>query len=313
MSHIRVSPWPRTPQACAALRDLLLRSERRNRRLPKFLMRFLLRSAAKKSRLARAMFGTDAAYLDGMSTYVMKLGPGNLLPPYDTPTDRSFASSPHVAFMRLRTQQVAGLLADRLTAELAAEDARPLHMINIAGGPAIDSLNALILVASNSPGLLDRPIVVHVLDLDDAGPAFGANALIEMKKEGSRLDGLDVDFRHLAYDWNDTSTLQRLLDGLIMQNAVIVASSEGGLFEYGSDDAIVSNLEALHAGGSGARCVVGSVTRADETRRNLTGASQFKIIPRGLERFGPLAQRGGFIVREIRSGMLSDQVQLVPA
>ena len=45
---------------------------------------------------------------------------------------------------------------------------------------------------------------------------------------------------------------------------MIVASSEGGLFEYGSDDDIARNLASLHAEGRGAKAVVGSVTSGDE-------------------------------------------------
>lgn len=126
------------------------------------------------------------------------------------------------------------------------------------------------------------------------------------------LDGLDIDFVHRADDWNDTFLLRHLLAELAAQDAVIAASSEGGLFEYGSDEAIVANPEALDAGGSGAQFVVGSVTRDDETRRRMIAASRFKLIPRGLERFSKLAAEGGFDVAQSRSPVWSDQVLLVP-
>ena len=92
--------------------------ERRNRRIPKFIMRLLLKSAARKSLLVRALFASDATFLDGMTTYVMKLGADNLPPPYDSPMDRRAAASPHLTLLRLRTQQVARLLADGLAGEL---------------------------------------------------------------------------------------------------------------------------------------------------------------------------------------------------
>jgi hypothetical protein len=293
-----------------ALREELLRAERSNRRVPRFIMRLMLKAAARQSRLVKAMFGSDAEVLDGLSTYVMKLGPGNLLPPYHTRMDERFAAAPHATFMRLRTQQVADLLAGYLAHELTSSDRRSLHMINIAGGPAIDSLNTLILLTDRDPHLLDRPIVIHVLDRDRSGPTFGANALAAMQADSFSLRGFDIKFRHVAYDWNETGPLRRLLDEFRSAEAVIVCSSEGGLFEYGTDSAIVSNLEALNAGG--VRCIAGSVTRSAEARRNLTGSERFKVIPRGLEGFAPLAARAGLKIVETRPGIFSDQVVMRP-
>jgi hypothetical protein len=158
----------------------------------------LLKSAAKRSLLVQPLFGGDAAFLDGMSTYVMKLGADNLVPPYDCPMDRRVAASPNLTLLRLRTQQVARLIADGVAAELAKAVAAPLHLINIAGGPAIDSLNALILLNKREASLLRRPIVIHVLDLDDAGPFFGNNALTALKADSGPLAGLDAVFDHAA-------------------------------------------------------------------------------------------------------------------
>jgi hypothetical protein len=94
---------------------------------------------------------------------------------------------------------------------------------------------------------------------------------------------------------------------------VIAASSEGALFEYGSDDAIVANLAALRADGAGARLVAGSVTRDDETRRRIIAETQFRLIPRGLAGFAPLATRAGFAIARAEPAWLSDQVLLRPA
>ncbi|MBZ6077055.1 hypothetical protein [Microvirga puerhi] len=298
------------PESVQALYDALLRDEERNRRVPKFLLRMMVKSAAKRSRLFRAMFGSGTSYLDGLSTYAMKLGPDNLLPPYDTPMDRRFAATPHVTFMRLRMQQMAHLLADWLASKLTASDRRELHLINIAGGPGMDSINGLILLACKTPELLRRPITIHVLDLDGAGPFFGERAVSQLKAKGGRLHGLDVTLTHRPYDWKETSTLETLVEELVWQGSVIAAMSEGGLFEYGSDEAIIANLKALRADGRGARCVIGSVTRTQQERARLTGASQFKIIPRGLEVFAPLAAQAGFRVGEIRQTAWSDQVEL---
>src|ERR1019366_8010975 len=122
-------------------------------------------SAARKSRLVRALFNTNAGFLDGLSTYVMKLGAGNLVPPYDAPIDRRLAASPHIALLRLRMQQIAQLVAEGIAEPLAAAGpTAPLSLINIGGGPALDSINALILLRRARPDLLIRPIAIEGLD-----------------------------------------------------------------------------------------------------------------------------------------------------
>src|SRR6185437_9512937 len=192
-------------------------------------------------------------------------------------------------------------------------DARaPLDLVNIGGGPALDSLNALILLARDHPGLLARNIAVHVLDGDQDGPAFGANALAALTAQGRPLHGRDIAWRHAPYDWNTTAPLAELVRTLTGAGAIVAASSEGALFEYGSDDAIVGNLVALGAGGSGVRIVVGSVTRADQMRRRVIAQSGFRLKPRGLSGFAPLTARGGFEIARSENAWLSDQVLLRP-
>lgn len=56
------------------------------------------------------------------------------------------------------------------------------------------------------------------------------------------MAGLDITFEHLSYDWNHPSRLGEILDAF-PESALAAGSSEGGLFEYGSDEAILANLE----------------------------------------------------------------------
>jgi len=250
----------------------------------------------------------DGSFLDGITTYVMKLGAEHLPPPFDSPTDRRVAASAQLKLLRLRTQQVATLLADGLGDALAAAPAVPVHLVNIAGGPAIDSMNALILLRQRGVDL-KRPIVIHVLDRDDAGPFFGRNALAALMADGAPLAGLEIVFDHRPYDWNDTVAPGELLREA--GGAIVGASSEGGLFEYGDDNAVVANLKALRAGN--VRVVAGSVTgNTERHRRNIT-VSRFKLHPRGLEGFAPLAARGGWRIERSAPAQLSDQVLLTPA
>ena len=61
------------------------------------------------------------------------------------------------------------------------------------------------------------------------------------------------------------------------------------------------------------RAVVGSVTSDDERRRRMMTASRFKLVPRGLKGFSPLAERSGFRLTRSEPAQLSDQVWLTPA
>jgi hypothetical protein len=300
------------PDAARALYDAFVASERRRRFIPPFIMRMMLRSAAKSSRLVRAVFEPDTGFLDGVSTYVMKLGAENLVAPYDSPMDHRLAASPHIGLLRLRMQQTARLVAEGLVEDLAAAGGAPLHLINIGGGPALDSINAVILLNRLRPDLASRPIVIHVLDGSEDGPFFGANALAALMADGRPLHGLDVTWVHRTYDWNEPAVLEQLVRELISAGGLIAASSEGALFEYGSDDAVVANLVALRAHGNGAKLIAGSVTRPDDIRRRMMAQTRFRLVLRGTTGFAPLAERAGFVIAKAENAWLSDQVLLRP-
>jgi len=289
------------------LSDAFAAEERRWRLIPPFIMRMMLRSAARRSRLVHAVFHSESGFLDSISTYVMKLGPDHLVPPYDSPMDRRVASSPHVPLIRLRMQQIAQLIAGGLAADLAAaRHGAPLTLIAIGGGPALDSINAVIVLRRDRPGLLDRRIVIEVLDADADGAFFGANALSALKEQGT-LAGLDITMTHHDYDWNRPAALAALIARWVAAGAVIAATSEGALFEYGSDQAIVENLKVLRADGAGVRHVAGSVTNADAIRRRMINQTLFKLKPRGLHGIAPLVAAGGFGIVASEPAFLSTQ------
>lgn len=296
------------PQSLAKHRDALLEWDLRTRWIPSVLIKLLLQRGSKRSALAKAMFRPDDSFLDSISTYVLKLGPDDLPAGYEDPWDKKLATSPHVPLLRLRMQQIATSLAQALVGRLQADARAPLRLINIAGGPALDSINVLILLGRDHPELLQRPIVIDVLDLRSDGAAFGANALRALMQSGAPLHGLAVDFRYHPYDWNAPATLTAVLDEGKASGAIVAASSEGGLFEYGSDDAIVANLKALAAGA--VRFVAGSVTSASATRKRMLAQTTFTLVPRGLEGFAPLAAQAGYAVAASQPTVFSDQVLL---
>ncbi len=289
-----------------------LSEQRRFARLPSWLRGAMMRFFLRGSRLGQGLRRAEGTFLDGMTTYFFKIGHKNL-GSYAVPVDRRILSSLPALSVRLRLTDMARLLADGILSRLSADAGRPLHFVNIAGGPAIDSLNALILLRREAPTLLhERRIVVRVLDRDHDGPAFGARALAAMQGTAGPLSGLDVTFEHLAYDWTQTSGLLPALDAARHDGALLAISSEGGLFEYGSDADILANLRALGATGAASVYVVGSVTRDDEIIHTLKLTSTAATKPRGLPTFAALvAQAGWNVVRSIPRP-LSDQVTLEP-
>ena len=86
---------------------------------------------------------------------------------------------------------------------------------------------------------------------------------------------------------------------------IIAASSEGGLFEYGTDDAIIANLTALARAGV-------PVTSSSEVRKRMIAQTRFRLFARDLEGFAPLAERSGYTIAESPTAVMSEQVLLRP-
>jgi len=283
-------------------------------RLRRLVMRFFLRGSV----LARGIRGARGTFLRGMDTYLFKLGPEHLGPAYPRPRarakaiDRRIAAALPAMAIRLRLQDMAQLLADALGPALAARPEAPLRLVSIAGGPAMDAINALLLVRRAQPGALARrDVQIDVLDLDEDGPAFGARALAALAAPGAPLQGVRATLRPVRYDWTDTGLLQAVLEGARAAGAVAAGSSEGGLFEYGSDDEIVANLACMRDAAPPGYVMVGSVTRADELTRRLHAQSGAALRPRGLAVFEALAARAGWRTARAIPRPFSDHVALV--
>jgi hypothetical protein len=288
-----------------------LDEQRRFARLPSLVRGALMRFFTRGSIMARGLRRAEGTFLDGMTTYLFKVGAKNL-GSYAVAVDRRIASSLPALSVRLRLGDMARLLADVLAPQLRAEPGRPLVLLNIAGGPAIDSLNALLLLQREARALLaDRDCRVLVLDGDEHGPAFGARALDALREEGAPLSGLRLELTHTAYDWREPSRLAQVVTSVRDAGALCIGSSEGGLFEYGSDSDILANLRALAALG-GDFHMVGSVTRDDETIRTLKLTSTAATRPRGLRVFGALIEQVGWSIHRSVSRPLSDQVVIAP-
>jgi hypothetical protein len=283
-------------------------------KLPALLRRPLLRFLLRRSLLGRGIASADGGFLSGMNTYLLKLGPENLGDAYAKTIDRRIAAALPALALRLRLQDMALLLSDALAPTLAARPRHPLRLLNIAGGPAMDSLNALLVLRRDHPGVLDaRRIQIDVLDPDADGPAFGARALAALSAAGAPLHGLDVQLRHLRADWREQSALRDLLRAARIEAAVTAGSSEGGLFEYGADAEIEANLACLSEEAPPHFVMVGSVTRADAMAQRLRQQSRAATRPRGLPAFRALAARSGWRVARVFERPFSDHLALARA
>jgi len=243
-----------------ALAETTFRAFDRWARFPVFVQRWMLR----RSLTARFSEAARTSFMSGMATYIFKLGPANL-GPWATGIDRHLSMALSPVCVRLRLRAMARLLADGLAMPLATRGG-PLSLLNIAGGTAIDSLNALILLQKESPHLLaGRRVSVTVLDGDHAGPHFGERALGALLAAGGPLHGVDARFEHVPYDWSTPSAGLGPTLAALDRTGVAACSSEGGLFEYGRDEDVLANLRVLRECGPADLTVVGSILRDGPT------------------------------------------------
>jgi hypothetical protein len=289
-----------------------LKSAARQARTPRILKGGLYWLLSLRSPLIRAIRGAASGYLSGMSTYLVKLGPENLGTAYATRLDRAVARALPSLAGRLRLRNMVALLVEALGPLLQAQPGRPLHLINIAGGPAMDSINTLLVLRSDQPRLLaDRAVHIHVLDIDASGAAFGRRALGALMTEGGPLQGVHADLQHQRYDWTHSRTLDTLVEGWDLERSIVACSSEGGLFEYGSDDTVVSNLEALRGLLPAHACAVGSVTKDGPHRQAMCASGvPSPVHVRSCEGFSVLISRAGWRLDRMIDNWMSYDVRL---
>jgi hypothetical protein len=154
-------------------------------------------------------------------------------------------------------------------------------------------------------GILDRPIHLHCLDLQEAGPRFGAKALEALQNPGGPLDGLDITFRWWAYDWRETEGLSPVL-GLLKEESVAAVSSEGALLDYGTDEEIAGNLKILEKAAPTDLFLVGTVTPDHEATRKSN--LRFNLKPRTPGNFESLVQKAGWALTRTLNAPLSYSV-----
>src|ERR1700676_97128 len=295
-----------TDSELAAMSEQYIREAGEQREIPE-----AVREALRNSMLGQGLMAAGGTFLDGTSTYLLKLGPENLGEDA-SPIDRRIAASFPAFTVRLRLADMARLLADGLARSAAVEPRRPVCLVNIGGGTGSDSWNSLIHIYGEQAELLHRrKAVIAVLDLDTRGPAFGGGAVEALCEPRAPLSGLDLTFRYLSYEWSDVGRLQVALDGLNACDAACGISSEGGLFEYGSDEEIVGNLRVLRAGTPQDGVVGGWVRGGGGAGRVSLLSSRVLTRPRTMEGFRSLCEQGGWRVEEVVERPFNYNVRLV--
>jgi len=213
-------------------------------RKPRLLRRMLFGVALRKSRILQGLKDGDGSYLSGMNTYLMKLGPEHMDRSFALSFDAKVAKGIPSTNVRLRLRNMAHLIADELLPLLMNNPVRPVLLLNIGGGTAMDSLNALILIMRKSPGVLTgRKIRIQVFDGDARGAGFGARALDALMAPEAPLFGIDASLDYFPYNWSQPEMLAPFLEKT--QETISCCSSEGALLEYGTDKEIYSHLDLM--------------------------------------------------------------------
>lgn len=275
----------------------------RNLEKTKWIPLFVHRALARKSLLLRGTLEAMGGILSGMSTYMLKIGPENLSSAYAVPLDRKIASALAPVAMRMRLRTTAGALAEGIADRLHHSPHRPVHLFNIAGGTGIDSINALLLLAHEEAALLrGTPVSLDILDNDATAPRFGLRAVERLMQAGAPLHGMALYAQHLHYDWRDVASLDAILREAMTEHPIVAISSEGGLFEYGSDEDIAANLDCLGQY-TGADCFIAATAIKDVPIARLNRErSNMPLRISHPEDLSNLAQRAGWTLELMGDG-----------
>jgi hypothetical protein len=211
-------------------------------KIPGFYKRYLINHSFATAELLKPEGQNEFA--SGITTIMMKLGPKLLGKGKKRFWDRQMNRGFGPLVIRMRARDISKCQAEVLIPLLRQSNAKGLCFINIAGGAASDNINALFLIQNESPELLKgRKIEINVLDIDNFGPAFAERSITALKEPGGRFNGMGITFRHIYYNWNETEKLEELLSE--RKEWLQLCSSEGGLFEYCTDEVISRNLNVL--------------------------------------------------------------------
>ena len=298
-----------TDEEFAEITERTLRGFEQGAKWPAFVLRLM----ARRSLVMRNVLKASGTYLDGVATYIQKLGPENVGSGWGGPLDRKLLRTIGPTSMRLRLRDLAQLMAAHLAASLPAAAGRGLRFLNIAGGTAIDSINALLVARRQCPGLLEgRAIDIQVLDPDQRGASFGARAVAAVTGTEAPLEGLRVTLTRRDYDWRNPEALRDIVAEISFDDPLILCCSEGGLFEYGTDDEVKANLAVLAEVLPSDSLAAGTVLLDGVVGRAMVKYGRVALQLREPEAFATLAGAAGWTVaRAIDAANVYQTVALV--
>jgi len=308
ITHPAFDPSPLEAQL-PALAQAFLADDRRRRQMSPWLGKLILKVFLRKSVLSRGLQRAAGSFLSGVSTYLFKLGPENL-GAYAVPVDRKIAAALPSVSIRLRLMDVSRFLADGVQPALEARPGRPLRLVNIGGGPSIDSVNALILLHRRG-ALAGRKSEVLTLDLEPWGASFGARALAALQTPGGALHGVDASLTREPYDWTRPERLRELLAGVRDGDAVVGVSSEGALLEYADDAQVEANLSALRDATPADAVFAGTATSDAELATLNQRMSNVTLRPRSIAALEALVGKAGWRIARLVERPMSRNVQLL--
>ena len=231
-------------------------------KIPAFIKRYFINHSFAMAELVQTE--KQNVFASGITTIMMKLGPRLIGKGRKRFWDRQVNKGFGPLVIRMRARDVSKCQAETLIPLLKKSPGKDLCFLNIAGGAASDSINALFLIQKEDPVLLkDRKIEINVLDIDTFGPAFADSSITALKKPGGRFSMLNISLRHIQYDWNNTKKLEELLSE--RREWLQICSSEGGLFEYCSDEVIIRNLKTLYSNSDNEIITAGTLLHDVET------------------------------------------------
>jgi len=265
-------------------------------KIPAWLRKIIIYIMFKRSYLGRGIMASSGTFLDGMSVYLLKLGQENLGKGYATAMDKSIAAGLGHLSLRMRLQDMAREISGGIKPLLAQRPRASLHFVNIAGGPAMDTLNALILLYKEAPDQVrNREIKIHLLDMDSEGPAFARDALNALQSAGAVLGGLKAQINIIKHDWANTAELEKYLRDNIPADAVVAVSSEGGMFDYCPDGLLFANMKAIYDATPADTVLAGTLSTHDDIGK-LYNMHSNSTIERSLEAFSlAVAGHGWFV------------------
>jgi len=217
------------------------RNAKKFNRIPKFMKNYF----AKHSFAMAELMQGEESFATGISTLMMKLGPKLIGKGEKRFWDRQVTKGFGALLIRMRGRDISKCQAESLIPVLEKDPEKNLCFINIAGGAASDNINALFLIQKENAELLkNRKIEINVLDIDNFGPGFAERCIEALKMSGGKFHNLNISFSHIHYDWNYTKELGELL--LSRKDWIQLCSSEGGIFEYCSNNVIIQNLNTIY-------------------------------------------------------------------